>query len=73
MYYSLHLKCEEAQYLCRTQIILGYGDEDREQTCNLFFSAPTKALYCVLLKKNNDPRNKRGQSSPRKYFHTQSL
>ena len=73
MYYSLHLKCEETQYLCHIQIILGCGDEDLEQTCILFFSAPTKALYCVLLKKNNDPCNKWAQSSPRKYFHTQSL
>ena len=70
MYFSLHLKCDEPQYYCHTQIILGCGDEDREQTRNLFFSTPTKALYCVLLKKNNDLCNKRAQSNPRKYFHT---
>jgi len=66
MYFSVHLKCEEPQYYGHTQIILGCGDEDREQTCNLFFSTPTKALYCVLLKKNNDLCNKRALSNPRK-------
>lgn len=35
MYFSLHLKRDEPQYYCHAQIILGCGDEDREQTCNL--------------------------------------
>ena len=33
-------------------------------------ATPTKALYCVLLKKNNDLCNKLAQSNPRKYFHS---